>query len=364
MRVSANIIRCATLVAALAARSGPCRADVPAPPFPHAYGSPAFERLVSDSFRMTGAGSPEDFGRWMDTAFLKAARPGFVTTETSWAEVLGANRVSLRGLEEEQRVRRELALAAWLHAAVKKALPNYNLDRGFELANAARRQERQCMLQSLLISSCLQAMEIDAGLAMVNRNADGQYTNNAHVVVLLKLANGRDALVDGSYSTPLVAHQGLMVTMPGAGLRYVRPVYTSDYRQIVSYLLLPGLKQAPAESVRPMDIGFVRSQIDYYRGERTPGGVLSKEKSVAGLERSVGFFQSSLEDCPTNPLPAYMLGVAYEKQGRRKEAREQFITAHSLYVRAGWVPSTVQEALSRGRRTARFLTIHPAGARS
>jgi hypothetical protein len=349
-----NTIRLTALFTALTLPC-PCgRGDATDEGFPHPYGSAAFDQLVADSNRTTGVGTPEEFRAWMNKSFLRAARgSGFAEGAGTWEDVIRINADSLGAIADpEQRAQRELALGAWLHGAVKKALPNYNLERGFELANVPRRQERQCLMQSLLITSSLQAMGVDAGLAMVNRNADGQYTNNAHVVALVKLSNGRDALVDGSYRTPLVAHQGLMVMMPKGGLRYVRPVYTRDYRQIASYLVLPGLSEAPTEAVRPMGIGFVRSQIDYYRGERIPGGVLAKEASAAGLEGSVRFFRSSLENCPTNPLPAFMLGLACEKAGRRKEAREQFITAHRLYVQAGWVPFAVQEALSRGRRTA------------
>jgi hypothetical protein len=229
---------------------------------------------------------------------------------------------------------------------VKKALPNYNLDRGFELANTVRRRERQCLMQSLLISSLLQGMGVDAGLAMVNRNERGEYSNNAHVVVLIKLSNGHDALVDGSYPVPLVAHGGLMVMMPHGSLRYVRPVYTRDYRQIRSYLTLPSMLAAPTDTVRPMNINFVRSQIDYYRGERKPGGVLARRPTIAGLEGSVHFFRSSLENCPANPLPAYMLGVAFSRLGRRDEAREQYRSAKELYQSAGWVPVALQQRLA------------------
>jgi hypothetical protein len=300
---------------------------------------------------VTGIGSAKDFNTWFETEGLRAAatssagEPG-----SSWEDLLARHRGALESTKDPaERARKELALGVWLHGTIKRALPNYNLDRGFELANIARREERQCLMQSLIISSLMQAMGVDAGIAMVNRNREGEYTNNTHVVVMLKLATGRDVLVDGSYREPLVAHMGLMAMLADGAQRYVRPVYSDGFREIVAYTDAASGRTLPVALVRPMDLGFVKSQIDYFRGERTPGGVIAKRTSAAGLRRSARFFQTSLEECPRNPLPSYMLGQVYEKQGLLSDANRQYRRARDLYSQAGWIPNAVYQAVARTR---------------
>lgn len=322
-------------------------AQRPAPA--HPYGGDVFQSLVRDSARAIGSAGETGFGAWMDGRFLRLARGDSAGGDgENWADLLARHRRGLAAVEDrEERARQEMALAVWLHSAVKQGIPNYNLERGFELANVAGREERQCLLQSVLISSLLQAMGVDAGIAMVYQNHDGQYTNNAHVVVLLKQANGRDALVDGSYRQTLVAHKGLMAMLSGGGYRYVRPVYTPDYRAIVSYREAPSGAALSVSAVRPMDVPFMRSQFDFYRGERAAGGVLAERATADGLQRSARFLQSSLEHCPRNPLPAYYLGLVYEKQGRTGDAYRQILAARDLYRQAGWAPQNVAQALAR-----------------
>ena len=318
--------------------------------FPHPYGSEAFAGFVEGSYRVTGAGSTENFSSWMEGSTLGAAR-AFSAGKlgSDWADLLERHRAALEQTKDpEERARKEMALGVWLHAMVKSALPNYDLNRGFELAYAAQRQERQCLLQSILISSLLQAMGVDAGTAMIYQNREGQYTNNTHVVVMLKLATGRDAVVDASYKETLVAHKGLMAMTDGR-YRYVRPVYTNDYREITAYREEPSRRMLEPKDVRPMDAAFVRSQIDFYRGERAPGGVLARATSRAGLERSVRFFESSLTHAARNPLPAYFLARTYETQGRTGDAHQQYLAARGLYSQAGWIPNELYRAINRTR---------------
>ncbi len=318
--------------------------------FAHPYGSKAFISLVEDSVKTTGVASVEYFNAWMDSNTLQAARvSAFGNQGRDWTQVLERHRTALENMKDpDQRARRELELGTWLHATVKRALPNYDLGRGFELAYAAQRKERQCLLQSVLISSLLQAMGVDAGIMMMNQNRDGQYTNNTHVVVIIKKSDGRDSLVDASYPETLVAHKGLMATVDGR-YRYVRPVYTDDYREITAYREEPSRRMLDTKDVRTLDAAFVRSQVNFYRGERAHGGVLAKATSRAGLNKSVRFFERSLELGPRNPLPAYFLARTLEIQGKRQEAHQQFRSALGLYSQAGWIPNEIYRGINRTR---------------
>src|SRR5439155_3269782 len=102
----------------------------------------------SDSYRVSG-GDPKDFFRWFDASFKKAAGE-------SRSDFLIGNRSYLHSLKGRDRVRAEMLLAATLHGIVRKMLPVFSLERGYEFAEAERHGKRQCLLQSTLISSLLQ----------------------------------------------------------------------------------------------------------------------------------------------------------------------------------------------------------------
>ena len=53
-------------------------ASVPLPVGDYPYGGPAFTRLIADSDRVAGAGTPADFYRWMDQAPLAQQSHGLL----------------------------------------------------------------------------------------------------------------------------------------------------------------------------------------------------------------------------------------------------------------------------------------------
>jgi tetratricopeptide (TPR) repeat protein len=160
-------------------------------------------------------------------------------------------------------------------------------------------------------------------------------------VVLMKLPNGRDLLVDASDKEPFVRHQGLFVR--SGGYRYVKPVYARDSDEIAHYQTTSENAEVGTARVRPLDFAFVRSQFWYYRGERVEGGLLSAKKTQAGLEAAARYLRTSVRVCPENPLAVYMLGRVHWSQGRAEQARKQFNAADALYSRFGWIPEGPQE---------------------
>jgi hypothetical protein len=154
-----------------------------------------------------------------------------------------------------------------------------------------------------------------------------------------RLANGRDILVDASDSQPFMTHQGLMVSVPSrGGYAYVEPSYDAA-QNILSYRSLRSKAVLPPSKIAMLDVRFLQSQFDYYRGERTPGGLLTRPLATrSGLEQSERWLRKSVAECPQNPLAYYMLGRVQEERKKISEARQSYNTAHVLYSRYGWVP--------------------------
>ena len=308
----------------------------------YAYHSARFTELLRESNRVVcEPGERHDFYRWMDRAYRSnhARLPG--ERSPSLEAALRAERQRLRRIARAKRTDAEVALAASLHRLVKTIIPKFSLERGFEFCNVIECGERQCLLQSVLIASLLQDAGVDAGTVMVYRNPSGEESNNGHVVVLMKLPNGRDLLVDASDKEPFVRHQGLFVR--SGGYRYVKPVYARDSDEIAHYQTTSENAEVGTARVRPLDFAFVRSQFWYYRGERVEGGLLSAKKTQAGLEAAARYLRTSVRVCPENPLAVYMLGRVHWSQGRAEQARKQFNAADALYSRFGWIPEGPQE---------------------
>ncbi len=231
---------------------------------------------------------------------------------------------------------------------MKAVIPKFSLERGFEFANTVRLGERQCLLQSVLISGVLQQLGLRSGVAMVWRNERGQESNLGHVVTVLRLTGGRDVLVDASDKSPFMRHQGLLVrdtAGPGAPYRFVRPRYADD-DTITAYTA--GKDVLGPAKVGLLDAAYVRSQFDYYRGERAPGGFIGPS-TPEGLTRSARFLERAVKLSPANPLATYVLGHVYRKQGRLELARRQYELAGRLYRAAGHVPAGVADALKWAR---------------
>lgn len=183
---------------------------------------------------------------------------------------------------------------------------------------------------------------IRSGLAMVYRNQAGEQSNNGHVVTLVHASDGYDFLVDASHPEPLACHRGLMVNGQD-GLCYVRPTY-NQHRTILGYRSAAG---AVLTRVEPLDTRFALSQVNFYRGERNPGGLMEGKASPEGLRLSANYFETSLRLDPQNPLPVYSLGRVYEKLGQGRLAYRYFLRAQRLYRHHGWVPDSVSKAVQR-----------------
>lgn len=308
------------------------------------YQSGAFTRFVSDSYREADSGQTADFYAWMDKTCLQSrlCAPG----GRQVLAMMDSKRVALdAAANPRQRAQAEMALAATLHHWIKTSMPSFSLQEGFEFSNVAKRRERQCLLQSVLLASLLQEADVDAGVVMVNKNADGRTSNNGHCVALLKLSDGSDVLVDASDRQPFVRHQGLFAKDAVLkNYRYVEPVFAKDSSIIVSYQSPDHTVKLADRPIRPLDTDFLRSQFDFYRGERTPHGLLDAHPTDSGLAREAHYLRSSVHACPQNPLPVYMLGRVEWRRTHAREARRQLSRAARLYQGAGWVPRGLRDA--------------------
>jgi len=89
----------------------------------------------------------------------------------TWPQWIEKTRAHIRGLEGPgQRAAVGGLIGAELHKSVKKGIPKFSLDRGFEFTNTVKLGERQCFLQSIIIAAILQALDLDAGVVMVSVN--------------------------------------------------------------------------------------------------------------------------------------------------------------------------------------------------
>lgn len=180
---------------------------------------------------------------------------------------------------------------------------------------------------------------------MVYKNIAGEATNNGHAVAVARLSNGNDILVDCSDPEPFVEHKGLFMRDGERDYVYVSAKY-DDASGIISGYRQEGTAQTVApRSLSTLDIAFINSQFDYYRGERTPGGFFETPTNKAGLELSVKYLQKSIAENPKNPLAVYMLGHVYQKLDQSDAARNQYLAAKQLYEQDGWVPQGVRDAL-------------------
>ncbi|RYG46634.1 hypothetical protein EON79_09600, partial [bacterium] len=247
------------------------------------YGSPAFRTFVQDSL------GKEDkaFYRWFETSLRQKGYGG------------------VKELMSYSKDPKEMS--AKLHEAIKKAIPKFSLDRGFEFRETVSRGERQCFLQSVLLAGLMQRSGFDAGVAMVWKNDKGSTSNNGHAVPIVRTKEG-DLIVDCSDPTPFMKHQGLYISDGNKGYRFVQPRYKGD---AISTYLAGGPVVA-----RGLGLDFLRSQFDFYRGERAPGGFLAAPKTASGLAASARYLERAQKECPENALAVYVLGRVYARQGK------------------------------------------------
>ncbi|MES2465615.1 MAG: hypothetical protein V4671_34045 [Armatimonadota bacterium] len=318
----------------------------------YAFREAAFTDFVRDSYRQMSQGKPDasEFYRWLDSAYAKTRTTIGPVPDIPRSRPLGAaldaERTYLSGIHgSAARTRQERKTAAWAHRTVKKVIPRFSLERGFEFYNMVHGGERQCYSQSILIAGMLQRAGIPSGVVMVWKSLNGVTSNNGHAVVLARLSNGRDILVDASEPMPFPRQQGLFVRHKDQYL-YVTPLFAKNSAEIVAYRRQADGEKTSCSTVQALDMPFLKSQFYYYRGERAPGGAFDPKKTAAGLARSAQQLRTAIRLCPENPLAVYMLGRVYQRQGSEGKARAQFAQSYGLYSRFGYLPEGATDAFA------------------
>jgi hypothetical protein len=304
------------------------------------YESDQFTKFVSESYKVKGSGESQDFYSWFDAGFTSLAgvspKDYFAMEKARIATIKDP---TLRAAEEQR-------LGADIHHFVKKIIPKFSLQHGFEFYQAKDMGERQCFLQSVLVTGLLQRAGIDCGVVMVYKNIANQSTNNGHAVAVERLSNGKDVLVDCSDPTPNVEHKGLFMRDGEKDYIYVNPQYDGDSGIITAYRQEGMTSDLRPRDLATLDLAFIYSMFDYYRGERTQGGFFETPSTDAGLAESAAFLNKSVQENPRNPLAVYMLGHVYVKMKRQDAGMSQYLAAKDLYERDGWVPQGVVDALA------------------
>ncbi|BDI28429.1 hypothetical protein CCAX7_004800 [Capsulimonas corticalis] len=311
------------------------------------YHGQAFTQFLVDSYTENNQTNPRQFYAWFD----QATKP-FLGSSATLEAALNEKRAELARVSDPQaKAAKEMEIGAWTHKLVKKSIPKFSLDRGYDFTNTVAHGERQCFLQSVLISSMLQKMGMDAGVVMVARNMAGATTNNGHASAILRLSNGKDILVDASEPEPFARHQGLFAfNTQKAGSQYINPVFEGDTGVILYYQGQPTNAKVATAQVRTLSIPFLRSQFEYYRGERTIGGLILTPLTPKGIATEEARLQKSVRLCPQNPLAVYMLGRVSMRMGKKDAAKSQLTAANALYSHAGWVPEGMTEAFREAHR--------------
>lgn len=335
---------------AVPAQAAPAPVGAPAVRVEFAYKTPAFEEFVATSYKESANPKRPEFYAQMESAYergrVRFKRLESYKTLDSLLGAIGQKYAAAQTPEEKALLEKQTG--AYCHKFIKKSIRHFSLDRGFEFYQAVDRGERQCFLQSTLLAGMMQRAGMNAGVVMVTKSDRGEESNNGHAVTLVKLSNGHDLLVDASHKTPFIRQQGLMVADAATGTyRFVAPQYDTTGDQIVSYApMTTAVTPIPVNTVRALSVPFMKSQFDYYRGERTPGGFFAKQKSPEGLADSEKFFTRAIQEDAENPLPVYALGRVELRLGKMDAARNQIEAAYKLYDRYGYVPQGAQEAIA------------------
>lgn len=312
----------------------------------YAYSSPAFKALTQDSYAVRDLTSP-DFSSWLESKYAAANLP--LAGGKTLLAGLAARKAAIAAASGETRDQLAQDTAEWVHSFIKKILPNFSLERGYEFAYAVKAGQRQCLLQSLLISALLQQAGLDAGSVMVWQNDQGQESNLGHVVALLRLPSGKAALLDdASDPKPFMTHQGLLIRDNGA-YRFAHPVYSGQ--RITGFTRADTQAPIALSAAQPLDLAYLKSQINYYRGERAPGGFMgaggnySGKSDAAGLAQSAKFLQSAVKDDNQNALATYVLGLVERKLGLAAQAKAHILAGAKLYQAQGHLPAGPADAL-------------------
>lgn len=306
----------------------------------YAYGSKTFRGFVDDSFKEV-RGDSATFYRSFEGSFQKVAgKP-----PTAFVDSAGQAISKEKGTS---KVQAEIDLGRDLHRIIKKSIPKFSLDRGFEFYQTAHLGERQCFLQAVLIASLMQRAKVDAGVVMVYRNERGEPSNNGHAVTLVRLSDRRLLVVDASEPHAFATHHGLFVKWAKGGYKFLKPEYAKGSTPTFTNVRFEDSpKTSTISDIRLLDIPFLKSQFDYYRGERTPNGFLAKKATPAGLAASKRYLLRATHYSAQNPLAVYILGRVEERLGEKSLAAKSYKDAIALYAKFGWTPGGVKESLAR-----------------
>ncbi|WP_019011818.1 hypothetical protein [Deinococcus aquatilis] len=323
-------------------------AGSPFQPADLSYGGANLKALAADSYWR--AGLQGDVVAWLDQAYLRADVP--LAGGRTLGQALFQRRAQLQAAPtpaQKDQLARETA--AWAHAFIKRVVPKFSLERGFEFASLTSSGERQCLSQSTLIAGLLQRAGLDAGLMMVWTSMTGQVSNLGHVTSLLRLPSGAgDLEVDASEPQPFATHPGLL-GWTGRGYAFLKASFASK-GQITAYLPVGQARPLQPPQVQFLSLPYVRSQYSYYRAERAIGGVLGTgtgRATASGLQASEQQLLLALAQEPQNALAASVLGTVWRKQGKTAQARRQYLKAGQLYAAQGYTPAGQQANLNWAR---------------
>jgi hypothetical protein len=343
----------------------------PLPPYP--YGGTVFTEFILDSYRFgkkvarPTPANAMDFYKGMDVMLQKPAVQKFLAShilqekawrEKTWTQIVAAFRQEREGATSPAARRQlEEVFLATLHKTIKTEIPTFSLEEGFEFCNAIDKGKRQCFSQSVLIAGLLQAAGMDAGVVMVWKSETGQVSNNGHAITLTTLADGSRLFIDASEQHPYAIPQGVFMACVGktnsSEYRFVRPILAKGDIPIVERFTEATRNEGvQIASLTTVSVAFLKSQFDYYRGERTTNGIMTAKPSPVGIKEADLHLTRGVQICPQNPLAFYQLARVRYRLGERKDARDRAEKSYRLYTRYGYVPEGVQELydLTRKRR--------------
>jgi len=311
-----------------------------------AYHGDTFNSFLRESFQIAGRRDDAVFYQTMN----ERAKTGIGTTWDEW--IASAKK---RSKAADAATAREIGGSVW--KLMKHTVTKFSLDRGFEFSNLVKLNERQCFLQSVILAGALQKAGYKAGVVMVWRNPENQTSNNGHAVTVMHLDSNRDVLVDCSETAPFPTHTGLFMKQ-GSDYRYVVPQYDKD-GSITGYRPQSGGSVIPPSKLSTLDVPFLKSQFDYYRGERTEAGILAKSPTKEGLAGTEKWLRRSLSENPNNPLSRAVLLDTLKNEGRLAEAEDQRKKALVLYEKFGWVPSRLRDPIVTTETSRRATSSTP-----
>lgn len=306
------------------------------------YQSAGWNTLVSDSYNLLG-NNTRPFSQWLEAAY-RGTTKAHLGKYGNLEEALQFRKAELKAAKGEARVILERKTGAWLHKMTKAIIPKFSLERGFEFVYMVKNGERQCLLQSVLIAALAQRMGMDVGIAMVWRNDTGRVSNLGHVTAVVRLSNGLDTLIDASDPEPFFKHQGLLMR-DGSDYRFLEPQYDKNGNILEYKRTKDGVNLKPRQ-VESLSYNYIRSQFEFYRGERAVGGFIGPS-TPSGLAESALHLTKAIGLEPANALALYVLALVERKQEKPYRARLE--QAAALYERYGFMPEGVKTALAQAQ---------------